>query len=188
MPEVTRIYLSPQDLMDSSFTLARQVYDSGFRPDFILALWRGGTPVGIMVQEFFEYLGAGTNHFAIRTSCYTADNQVGKAVHIDGLDYLLQHTGRDSSLLIVDDVFDTGTSIQATLKKIQNDAGSNTPQDIRVATPYFKPGMNRTEIIPDYYVHADDSWLVFPHEMRGLTMQEIGEKKPWMRGWVNSCT
>ena len=50
--------------------------------------------------------------------------------------------------------------------------------EIRVATPYFKPTKNKTKRKPDYYLHETDKWLVFPHELEGLSMQEIKENKP----------
>ena len=53
----------------------------------------------------------------------------------------------------------------------------NTPE-IRVATPYFKPAKNKTKRKPDYYLYETDKWLVFPHELEGLSMQEINDNKP----------
>ena len=53
----------------------------------------------------------------------------------------------------------------------------NTPE-IRVATPYFKPTKNKTDRTPDYFIHETDQWLVFPHELQGLSMDEIKENKP----------
>ena len=44
---------------------------------------------------------------------------------------------------------------------------------MRVATPWYKPAKNVTDITPDYYVHETDAWLVFPHELVGLTPEEI---------------
>ena len=56
MSNIVKTFLSPQDLMDSSLLLAEKIFDSGFKPDFIVAIWRGGTPVGIVIQELYEYL------------------------------------------------------------------------------------------------------------------------------------
>jgi len=61
-------YIEAQDLLDDSFRLGLKVLDSGFLPDFIVGIWRGGTPVGIAVQELFEHNGIGSDHIAIRTS------------------------------------------------------------------------------------------------------------------------
>ena len=51
------------------------------------------------------------------------------------------------------------------------------PGDIRVACPYYKPENNKTEMVPDYFIHESDEWLVFPHEISGLTPDEIIEGK-----------
>jgi hypothetical protein len=48
--------------------LAIRIVRSGFRPTFLVALWRGGAPIGITVQEVLEYHGIQTDHVAIRTS------------------------------------------------------------------------------------------------------------------------
>jgi hypothetical protein len=32
--------------------------------------------------------------------------------------------------------------------------------------------------VPDYYVHATEQWLVFPHELVGLSAEEIRAHKP----------
>ncbi|GIR74626.1 MAG: hypothetical protein CM15mP76_13530 [Prochlorococcus sp.] len=53
----------------------------------------------------------------------------------------------------------------------------NTPE-IKVATPYFKPEKNLTNNKPDFYIHETDKWLVFPHELEGLTIDEIEKNKP----------
>ena len=81
------------------------------------------------------------------------------------------------SILIVDDVYDTGLSMKQIVSDIEKACADNLPE-IRIATPYFKPSNNRTDRSPDYYLHETDKWLVFPHELSGLTAQEILDKKP----------
>ena len=174
-----KIYISPQSLMDSSLQLAEQIFESGFKPDFIIAIWRGGTPVGVVVQELYEYFGFSTDHIAIRTSYYTGLDRVADSVRVHGLEYLINNINADGSLLIVDDVFDSGNSIKATLEAINAKARLNTPQDIRIASPYYKPGRNKTDFEPNYYVHKTDDWLVFPHELAGLSDEEIETNKPF---------
>jgi hypoxanthine phosphoribosyltransferase len=80
-------------------------------------------------------------------------------------------------LLIVDDVYDTGMSISKVISDLEFACKKNTPE-IRVATPYFKPTKNKTDRTPDYFIHETDQWLVFPHELQGLSMDEIKENKP----------
>ena len=83
-------------------------------------------------------------------------------------------------MLIVDDVYDSGLSIEAVIDNLKLKARKNTPH-IRVATVYYKPGNNKTDRTPDYYVHETDQWLVFPHELDGLTIEEIYQHKPGLK-------
>ena len=54
----------------------------------------------------------------------------------------------------------------------------NTPEDIRVAVPWFKPSRNETDITPQYYLRETAEWLVFPHELDALTPEELRECRP----------
>lgn len=172
-------YLSAQGLLEDSFALAAQVLASGFRPTFMIAVWRGGAPVGIAVQEFLAYHGVETDNIAIRTSSYAAGiDMQAREVKVHGLSYLVKNIKYEDSLLIVDDVFDTGRSIEAIIDELQRLTRLNTPQDIRVAVPYYKPSRNKTGRVPDYYIHETEEWLKYPHSLEGLTTAEIKQGRP----------
>ena len=173
-----KIYISAQQLLEDSLELGRQILASDFRPNFIVGVWRGGTPVGIMVQELLDFYGVETDHISIRTSSYAGMTRRPNSVRVHGLSYLTQKMNAEDSLLIVDDVFDTGLSVKAIIDKLQERARRNLPHDVRVATAYFKPGKNRTDFEPDFCAHKTDDWLVFPHEMEGLSLAEIQANKP----------
>ena len=173
-----KTFISAQDLLKDSFKLAVNIYDSGFRPHFIMGVWRGGTPVGIAVQEYLEYKGINTDHIAIRTSSYYGIDQQSKDIRVHGLHYIIENVNADDSLLIVDDVFDSGRSIKAILAQLSEKTRRNMPETIKIACPWYKPTRNITDIVPDYYIHETDNWLVFPHELEGLTLEEIKEGKP----------
>jgi hypothetical protein len=51
------------------------------------------------------------------------------------------------------------------------------PKDVRIACPWYKPTNSKVDIVPDYYVHETEEWLVFPHELSGLTQEEIAHGK-----------
>jgi hypoxanthine phosphoribosyltransferase len=171
-------YITAQQLLEDSFQLGLQILESGFRPSFIVGVWRGGAPVGIAVQEFLDYFGLETDHISVRTSYYTGIDQRRGDVRVHGLNYLVKQVDSKDALLIVDDVYDTGLSVQAIINHLQERCRRNTPENIRTATAYFKPNNNRTKRIPDFYVHKVDQWLVFPHELHGLTCEEIEKNKP----------
>jgi hypoxanthine phosphoribosyltransferase len=174
---LSKNYISSQSLLEDSFRLAAKVFNDGFRPDFIIGIWRGGAPIGIAVQEFFEYKNTPTDHIAVRTSSYYGINKQSKEIKVHGLHYLIENANAGDSLLIVDDVFDSGRSVEALTKQIEALMRLNTPKEIRIATPWYKPNNNKTSIVPDYYVNESDEWLVFPHELAGLTKEEIREGK-----------
>ena len=169
-------FVNSQQLLDVSFELAFLIYNSDFKPDYIVGIWRGGTPVGIAVQELLEHLGVKSDHIAIRTSSYSGIAERDRHVKVHGLHYIIENINSEDSLLIVDDVHDTGLSIQQVIHDISKACRKNTPQ-IKIATPYFKPGNNKTDRTPDFYVHETNDWLVFPHELVGLTEEEIKENK-----------
>ncbi len=171
-------YITADTLLVDSFRLAARVYDSGFRPDFIIGVWRGGTPVGIAVQEFMEFRGVSTDHIAIRTSSYYGIGQQSRSIRVHGLNYLIDNINAENSVLIVDDVFDSGRSIEATLAELEKRSRRNMPATVRIACPWYKPANNKTAITPDYWVHSTDQWLVFPHELCGLSVDEIRTGKP----------
>jgi hypoxanthine phosphoribosyltransferase len=174
---MSKQYISPQQLLTDAFALAWQVFESGFRPTCIVGVWRGGTPVAIAVHELLLVLGVDADHAAIRTSSYTGIGRREDAIQVEGLDYLTRRLGKDDALLLVDDVHDTGLSLQQIITDLRQACAADTP-DIRIATPYFKPGNNRTNRNPDYFLHQTEDWLVFPHELAGLSLAEISANKP----------
>ena len=173
-----KIFITAAELLRDSFLLASNILQSGFRPDYIVGIWRGGTPVGIAVQEFLDYAGVETDHIAIRTSHYTGIDQTTLNVQVHGLGYLIRKVNKQDSLLIVDDVFDTGMSVEAVIGELLERARLNMPGDIRIVTPWYKPSKNKTERAPNYYIHETAQWLVFPHELTGLTHEEVCLGKP----------
>ena len=173
-----KLFISANSLLRDSIELARLIVCSGFRPTFLAAMWRGGAPIGIAVQEVLEYHSIHTDHIAIRTSSYTGIDHQSKTVRVHALDYLVSRISAEDQLLLIDDVFDSGRSLEAVIAELKRRCKRNLPEKPRIATVYYKPKRNRTALVPDYYVRDTDRWLVFPHEIQGLTREEILEHKP----------
>ena len=175
---VNKVYLDAQQLLEDSFRLAALVVKSGFRPSFIVAVWRGGAPMGIAVQELLAYYGIESDHIAIRTSSYHNIDDQRSTVQVYSMNYLVKNIRKEDRLLIVDDVFDTGRSIDAIIDTLRAKARKNTPDDIRVAVPYYKPTRSQSIRVPDYFLHETSDWLKFPHSLEGLTPDEVREHRP----------
>lgn len=158
--------------------LGLDVVRSGFRPSFVVGIWRGGAPIGITVQEVLEYHGNECDHISIRTSSYSGIDQQEKTVRVHAIDYLVSRLTFEDRLLLIDDVFDSGRSLEAVMSQLETRCRRNLPEHIRIATVYYKPARNRSALKPDYFVRATEQWLVFPHELQGLTREEILAHKP----------
>ena len=130
------------------------------------------------VQEILSYCGVSSDHIAIRTSAYSGIDERSRKVAVHGLSYLIKNLTHEDSLLIVDDVFDTGHTVRAIIEEIRAKLRLNTPADIRVAVPYYKPTRNQTDLEPDYYLHETDRWLKYPTSLEGLTLDEMAAHRP----------
>ena len=180
-------YIDAQQLLEDSFRLGAKIIKDGFRPTIMIAIWRGGTPMGIAIQELLAWYGIETDHIAIRTSSYHGIDGRSHHIKIHGMNYLIKNCQKEDSLLIVDDVFDTGLTIQAVKQHLVEKARLNTPHDIRVAVPYFKPTRNKTPIRPDYYLHETEQWLKYPHSLEGLSVDEIIQHRPALYNIMRDC-
>ena len=182
-----KLYLDAQQLLEDSFRLGANIIKDSFRPTMIIAIWRGGTPMGIAVQEILAWYGIETDHIAIRTSSYSGIDGRSHEIRIHGMNYLIKNCRYEDSLLIVDDVFDTGLTIQAVIEHLNTVARLNTPHDIRVAVPYYKPTRNQTDRVPDYYLYETEQWLKYPHSLEGLSVEEIAEHRPELYSIIKDC-
>lgn len=181
-----KTYLDEQNLIEDSFRLGVQVFESGFKPSFIVGLWRGGSSIGIYVQECLQTLGIETNHISLRTSYrgqpsyHEMANSPSAQIRVHGTDYLIENLNTEDSLLIVDDVFSTGKNIEAVINRLQAGLRRNMPTDIRVATLYQRPSYKMVKFTPDFVLHNTEDWLVFPYEMIGLSLAEIKQHKSFL--------
>lgn len=181
---VPKEFISADSLLRDSITLGMQIVRSGFKPTFLVGVWRGGAPIGIAVQEVLEYHGIDCDHLAIRTSSYTGIDQQAE-VRVHAIDYLVSRLTAEDHLLLIDDIFDSGRSVEAVIRELRTRCRRNMPENLRIATVYFKPKRNKTQLQPDFYVRTTDEWLVFPHEIQGLTREEILANKPVDESFFN---
>ena len=167
-------YLSANEYLHDAWRLAAAVKRSGWRPDILIALWRGGAPVGVALHEFFKVSGWSMQHLPLKCTSYTAIGENPGEVEFTHGDIVFGMLRKGDRVLVVDDVFDTGKTAAAVKARIEA-----TGAEMRLACVYWKPAKNLTALKPDYYVKdVGLDWLVFPHEIEGLSRDEIREKDP----------
>ncbi len=170
-----KIFIDANSLLIDSFRLASLVWKDNYRPTVMVIIGRGGTPIGIALHEFFWYQGWEASLATVKSGAYVGLERKGKG-RIEGISELVSHLSTDDRLLLVDDVFDTGLTIQKIIELIKKVGGEKVPAEIRIATLYYKPHRSQAGLKPHYYLKEADKWLVFPHELCGLTHEEIRNK------------
>ncbi len=167
-----KIYLTADSFQHDCTRLAKKVFDdTTWQPDLILALWRGGAQPGVILSEVYSYLGRPTPHTVVKCSSYTGIGARNEMVAFHGAEEIFRQIPAGTRVLVVDDVFDTGKTAQAVHDAL-------THVDLRIATIYYKPKASLVSITPDYVIHETDRWIVFPHELDGLTPEELHLKDP----------
>ena len=130
-------------------------------------------------DEIDSAVGGGTS--------YTGVDQRG-TVAVHGLNYLIKKICHDDRVLIVDDVLDTGHTIKAVVEEIRARARGNSPKELRVAVPWYKPTRNETDLVPDYYIKETAEWLVFPHELDALSPEEMQKARPELHAIIHGAS
>ena len=169
----TKVYLNAQEYLRDGWRLARQVLDSGWRPDVLLALWRGGATPGVAVHEFLKVKGLSLRHMPIKCASYTGIGTSNEEVVFEHADGVFAALSPGQKVLVVDDVFDTGRTAAAVRERL-----AARKCETRIACIYWKPSRNVTDGRPDFHVRTLDDWIVFPHEIEGLSPEEIAVKDP----------
>lgn len=176
-------YISADRYLRDNWRLAASVRKSGWRPDFILGLWRGGAPVAIALHEFFKVTGWDVQHIPLKCVSYTGIGENEGEVRFTHGDIVFGMFREGDKVLVVDDVFDTGKTAAA-VKDRMDAIGA----DMRMACVYWKPEKNLTDLKPDYFEKdVGGAWIVFPHEIEGLADGEVVRKDPALAELLLSC-
>jgi len=180
----SKIFVEEQQVIEDSFELGVKIFNSGFRPTFIVGLWRGGSTVGIYLQECLQTLNITTNHIALRTSYngrrdYEAALKTpNKPISVHGTQYLLDTLNREDRLLLVDDVFGSGRTLAAVLEKLTMRLKRNLPQEIKTACLFQRQSSSASVAPPDYVGKTISSWVTLSYELQDLSLAELKTHKP----------
>ncbi len=176
MSESSKHFISANELLQDSFRLAEAVLSSGYTPTLVVGVWRGGAPIAVSLHEYLQYRGVAAEHGCLIARSYTGIGQQASQVHLEGIESLAKQLTEHTRLLLVDDIFDTGKTLDAIIKALHEASLVASPA-IKTACVWYKPSRNVTQRQPDYYLHSTDQWVVFPHELSGLSPAEIAQHK-----------
>jgi uncharacterized protein len=128
--------------------LARQV---GGEHDVLLAITRGGlVPAGMLA-----YLLGQRDILVAAVAFYDDQGQPGEQPAF--LQFPADPLLRGRRVLIVDEVWDTGTTIEAVVERVRLAGGSPT-----TAVLHYKPGRSKVSSVPDHHVVSTNAWVVYP--------------------------
>ena len=176
----SKVFVDEESHILDSYRLGEKIFTDGFKPTFIVGLWRGGSAVALVVQECFAYLGVPTEHTTIRTS-YSGREQYEQSmrrfegIRVHGKSYALETLRADDRLLIVDDVFRSGRHTLAVVDQLRLGLRRNMPREVRIATIWKHAQSDATQL--DYFLNETDRWIVLPYELSGLSSEELREHK-----------
>lgn len=174
MPDL--LHVDPDDFLIDTFALGRKLYETGFRPKHAISIWRGGTPVGLGVDAYFRSRGLRINHTTIATESYSGIQERG-AVTVKGLDHVIKTICPEDGLLIIDDVYESGRTIERIVQTIRERARANAPGRIVVGTVHSKPSRHEYRGVPIVSLRdiEGDVWIDYPHELADLVSADDSE-------------
>ncbi|MCS7140273.1 MAG: phosphoribosyltransferase [Candidatus Nezhaarchaeota archaeon] len=150
--------------------LARRIRASGFKPDVIVAIARGGfTPARLLCDylNVIDLLSIKIEHWI----------ETGKHKEEATIKYPFNYDLSGKNVLIVDDIADTGKSIIVAKRYILDVC---KPKELKTATMQLIPATSM--IVPDYYVDEvkEWTWYMYPwnftEDMVNLTMRIVKDK------------
>jgi hypoxanthine phosphoribosyltransferase len=143
--------------------LALRIRQSGFRPDLLVGVSRGGWAPGRILSDLLE----NTHTANIKVEFYVG---IGKTTRKPVVTQPISEDISKKHVLIVDDVADTGESLKVALDHI-HDKGAG---EVKTATVYYKP---HSKFKPDFYADTTSNWIIFPWERLEATKLLIQEAK-----------
>ncbi|MDR1506997.1 MAG: phosphoribosyltransferase [Treponema sp.] len=177
-------FISYDTVRDNALKLARRIFNDGFIPDVIYVSLRGGACLGNVISEYFKVIkhhGRPVYYAAVVARSYTDVRQSGQ-IKVEGWTYAPEHLRIGDKVLLVDDIFDSGRTINH-LSRIILEKGIPR-EDFKVAVHDYKYFYDREEqlpVQPDYWcrkhelsVHDEDCWIHYmSHELVGLSPSEL---------------
>lgn len=180
---MTKEFVPFSMIRNNALKLAHDIHQSGFIPDVIYVSLRGGAYMGNVVSEYFKVLRKGHRpvFFAAVVAHSYTDIRQSQRIRVDGWTYNPKYLRGGDKVLFVDDIFDTGRTINHLVHVILEHGIPR--KDIKVAVHDYKVYTDRPlqAVEPDFYCRKhlitrpdEDRWIHYlSHELVGLTQEEL---------------
>lgn len=170
---------------NNALKLAHKIHMDGFVPDVIYVSLRGGAGLGNVISEYFKIIKTSRPvlYAAVVARSYS-DVHEHDQVRVDGWTYSPEYLRPGDKVLLVDDIFDSGRTINHLAQVILEKGVPR--EDLKIAVHDFKLATYRDEkhkVFPDYYCRKyevskkeDELWIHYmSHELIGLSKEELDE-------------
>jgi len=145
------------------FKLGRQINQTGKHYDRIVVIAKGGLTWARVLADYINI----PNIDSIKVKLYRGINKTFKKPEV--LEPLRADIAGER-ILLFDDVADSGQTL-GFVKELLNKDGA---KEIDTAALFYKPG---SKIVPDFFDHQTNAWIVFPHEIREFVEET---SKDWL--------
>jgi hypoxanthine phosphoribosyltransferase len=150
MPEPVKVNVTWEDLDDLVAQLAERLA-AATEPDVVLAISRGGlVPAGMLGYRM------GWRDMLL-AAVVVYDDEKGFRGQAEFLQFPSDDQLRGKRVLVIDEVWDSGTTIAAVSKRIRAAGGEPV-----TAVLHYKPGKSRVKIVPDIFIVETDDWVIYP--------------------------
>jgi hypothetical protein len=180
-------FVPAQVIRNNAIKLGTRIHDEGFDPDVIYVSLRGGAYMGNVLSEYFKFIRRGQRpvfYAAVVARSYTDLHQRDR-IMVDGWTYSPEYLRSGDKILLVDDIFDSGKTINHLVEIILEKGIPR--EDVKIAVHDYKIrsyDKDQQAIHPDFYCRKhlidnpqDDHWIHYmSHELVGLDYQEIEEQ------------
>jgi len=177
LPKVPVRLVSWEEIVEWSRSLAKIIKTSGFKPDVIVAIARGGY---VPARLLCDFLGV-ENLLSLQSQHWTEAAKVAERALIK-FRYVVDLSGM--KVLIVDDIVDTGESLILARDFIKNEW---RPEEVRIATLQWISPVAKLK--PDYYLIEVKEWIWFQYPwtrledttqfIKRMLSEEGVNKKEW---------
>ena len=184
-------FISCDTIRDDTLKLAHKMYtEDGFVPDIIYASLRGGAYMANVFSEYYKMVKLNLNERPVFYAAVVARSygylRNQSRVMVDGWTYSPKFLRSGDRILLVDDIFDTGKTVNA-LGEIIMQKGIPR-EDLKIVVYDYKVPLYKDDeplpVQPDYYCRRhvlksenDERWIHYNcHEFLGLSAKEIDEQ------------